>query len=76
MAAGIRDIAIHATLRAVLDEAAAVAHPGRIRINLGRPPARESSLEGQMLAGYSDLRTTQRYIEADAEAQRRVVELI
>src|SRR3569623_25132 len=30
----------------------------------------------QMLAGHSDLRTTQRYIEADAEAQRRVVELI
>jgi integrase/recombinase XerD len=30
----------------------------------------------QMLAGHSDLRTTQRYIEADTEAQRRVVELI
>lgn len=30
----------------------------------------------QMLAGHSDLRTTQRYIEANAGAQRRVVELI
>jgi integrase/recombinase XerD len=30
----------------------------------------------QMLAGHSDLRTTQRYIEANADAQRRVVELI
>ncbi len=30
----------------------------------------------QMLAGHSDLRTTQRYIEGDVDAQRRVVELI
>jgi integrase/recombinase XerD len=30
----------------------------------------------QMLAGHSALSTTQRYIEADAEAQRRVVELV
>jgi len=30
----------------------------------------------QMLAGHSDLRTTQRYIEGDADAQRRVVELV
>jgi integrase/recombinase XerD len=30
----------------------------------------------QMLAGHSALSTTQRYIEADAEAQKRVVELI
>lgn len=30
----------------------------------------------QMLAGHSDLRTTQRYIDGDAEAQRRIVELI
>jgi site-specific recombinase XerC len=30
----------------------------------------------QMLAGHSALSTTQRYIEADAEAQKRVVELV
>lgn len=30
----------------------------------------------QLLAGHSDLRVTQRYIEAEAEAQRRVVELV
>jgi integrase/recombinase XerD len=30
----------------------------------------------QMLAGHSALTTTQRYIEADAEAQRRVVEMV
>jgi integrase/recombinase XerD len=30
----------------------------------------------QMLAGHSNLATTQRYIEADAEAQRRIVQLI
>jgi integrase len=30
----------------------------------------------QMLAGHSALSTTQRYIEADAEAQKRVVDLI
>ena len=30
----------------------------------------------KMLAGHSDLRTTQRYIEGEAEAQRRIVELI
>lgn len=30
----------------------------------------------QMLASYSMLSTTQRYIEADAEAQKRVVELV
>jgi integrase/recombinase XerD len=30
----------------------------------------------QMLAGHSALSTTQRYIEADAEAQKRVVELL
>ncbi len=30
----------------------------------------------QMLAGHSALSTTQRYIEADAEAQKRVVQLI
>jgi site-specific recombinase XerD len=30
----------------------------------------------QMLAGHSALSTTQRYIEADVEAQRKVVELI
>lgn len=30
----------------------------------------------QMLAGHSDLRITQRYIDGEAEAQRRVVELI
>lgn len=30
----------------------------------------------QLLAGHSSLRTTQRYIEADAEAQRKVVQLI
>ena len=28
----------------------------------------------QMLAGHSNLRTTQRYIEPDADAQRRVVQ--
>lgn len=30
----------------------------------------------QVLAGHSNLRTTQRYIEADAEAQKRIVELV
>jgi integrase/recombinase XerD len=30
----------------------------------------------QMLAGHSALSTTQRYIEADAEAQKRVVDLV
>jgi integrase/recombinase XerD len=30
----------------------------------------------QMLAGHSALSTTQRYIETDAEAQKRVVELV
>ena len=30
----------------------------------------------QMLAGHSNLRTTQAYIEANAEAQVRIVELI
>jgi integrase/recombinase XerD len=30
----------------------------------------------QMLAGHSNLSTTQRYIEAHAEAQRRIVELL
>lgn len=30
----------------------------------------------QMLAGHSDLRITQRYIEAEADTQRRVVELV
>jgi integrase len=30
----------------------------------------------QMLAGHAALSTTQRYIEADVEAQRRVVDLI
>ena len=29
-----------------------------------------------MLAGHAALSTTQRYIEADAEAQRKVVDLI
>jgi integrase/recombinase XerD len=30
----------------------------------------------QILAGHADLRVTQRYIDADAEAQRRVVEIL
>ena len=30
----------------------------------------------QMLAGHSALSTTQRYIESDAEAQRKVVDLV
>jgi integrase len=30
----------------------------------------------QLLAGHTSLRTTQRYIEADAEAQRKVVQLV
>ena len=30
----------------------------------------------QMLAGHSSLAVTQRYIEADSDSQRRVVELI
>ena len=30
----------------------------------------------QILAGHSNMRTTQQYIEADAEAQRRVIQLI
>ena len=30
----------------------------------------------QMMAGHSNLNTTQRYIEADAECQRRVVDLV
>jgi len=29
-----------------------------------------------MLAGHAALRTTQRYIEADVEAQRKIVDLI
>jgi integrase/recombinase XerD len=32
--------------------------------------------DAQILAGHSALSTTQRYIEADAEAQKRVVELV
>ena len=45
------------------------------------PPARSQQLAArlrdvQMLAGHSALSTTQRYIEADAEAQKRVVDLI
>lgn len=30
----------------------------------------------QVLAGHTNLRTTQRYIEADAEAQKRIVDLV
>jgi integrase/recombinase XerD len=30
----------------------------------------------QILAGHSNMRTTQRYIEADAEAQKKIVELV
>jgi hypothetical protein len=30
----------------------------------------------QLLAGHSSLSTTQRYIEAHADAQRRIVELV
>jgi integrase/recombinase XerD len=30
----------------------------------------------QLLAGHTNLRTTQRYIEADADAQKKVVNLI
>lgn len=30
----------------------------------------------QLLAGHTNLRTTQRYIEADAEAQKRIVDLV
>jgi integrase len=30
----------------------------------------------QMLAGHSDLRTTQRYIEPNPEAQKKIVELV
>ena len=30
----------------------------------------------QMMAGHSNLNTTQRYIEVDAECQRRVVDLV
>ena len=30
----------------------------------------------QMMAGHSSLQTTQRYIEADSDSQRRVVDLI
>lgn len=44
--------------------------------------ARKISLVGgslrdvQILAGHTSLRTTQRYLDADAEAQRKVVELV
>ena len=30
----------------------------------------------QMMVGHSSLQTTQRYIEADSDSQRRIVELI
>lgn len=36
----------------------------------------DSLRDVQLLAGHSNLRTTQPYIEAHAEAQRRIVELI
>ena len=32
--------------------------------------------DGQLMAGHSNLNTTQRYIEVDADCQRRVVELV
>ena len=45
----------------------------------GFPPfngRRLSLRDVQMLAGHAALSTTQRYIEADVEAQRKVVDLI
>ena len=50
--------------------------------DLARTAARKISTVGgslrdvQMLAGHAALSTTQRYIEADVEAQRKVVDLI
>ena len=40
--------------------------------------AQITTIEGlaKMLAGHRALSTTQRYIEADVEAQKRVVELV
>lgn len=37
---------------------------------------RGSVRDVHLMAGYSNLNTTQRYIEVDAEFQRRVVELV
>ena len=39
-------------------------------------PGDDHFRDGQMLAGHAALSTTQRYIEADVEAQRKVVDLI
>ena len=56
------------------------SHSGRRTFITGA--ARKSSMVGgslrdvQMLAGHAALSTTQRYIEADVEAQQKVVELI
>lgn len=60
--------------------AGASSHSGRRTFitNAARkiPNVGGSIRDVQMLAGHSSLRTTQRYIEADAEAQRKVVQLI
>jgi site-specific recombinase XerC len=42
----------------------------------GVPERGRSLKDVQELAGHSSLGTTQRYIEADADAQRKIVDLI
>jgi integrase len=60
--------------------AGASSHSGRRTFitNAARkmPSVGGSIRDVQLLAGHTSLRTTQRYIEADAEAQRKVVQLV
>jgi site-specific recombinase XerD len=44
--------------------------------HVGERPGLGQIRDVQMLAGHTALSTTQRYIEADVEAQRKVVDLI
>jgi integrase len=58
----------------------ASSHSGRrtfITIAARKIPSVGGSIRDvQLLAGHTSLRTTQRYIEADAEAQKKVVQLV